>query len=168
MIIIGKDSFLNNTKIRIRGNNNTIEIGKRCHIGKECSFWVEGNNITIKLGNENTFTRMVHFCAQENYQEIIVGNDCMFSNTIIVRTSDSHPIFSENGERLNNPRSVVIGNHVWIAPGSKIFKGSIIHDGSVIGSNSLVTKEIPPKSLAVGQPAKVIKNNIVWTRDELF
>ena len=167
-IIVGKDSHLVDTIIRIRGNNNKIIFGEQCCVGKNCSFWMEGNDILIEIGNRSTFTENIHFCAQENNQKIVVGEDCMFSNTITVRTSDSHPIYDENGMRINPPNSVYIGNHIWIAPNSKVFKGAVIHDGAIIGSNTMVTKEIPAKSLAVGMPAKIVKSNVSWTREKLF
>lgn len=168
-ITIGKNSILGRCQIRIKGNNNSITFGEECSVGKNCSFWLEGNNIQIVIGDKTTFTHSVHFCAQEDNVTIQCGEDCMFSNTITVRTSDSHPIYDNaTRERINMAKSVFIGNHVWIAPGSKIMKGAIIHDGAIIGSNSMVTKEIPNNALAVGMPARVVKENISWTRDLLF
>ena len=112
---------------------------------------------------------MCNFTAQEDDMQIEVGKDCMFSNTIVVRTSDSHPIYKmETGERINQPKSVVIGDHVWIAPNAKIMKGAIIGAGSVIGSDTMVNKTIPSNCLAVGTPAKIVKENIYWTRKSLF
>ncbi len=167
-ITLGSNSFFHKTRIRIRGNNNRIIFGENCSIGSNCSFWMEGNNISIIIGDNTTFTHSVHFCAQEDNQQIIVGDDCMFSNTITVRTSDSHPIYNEVGIRINEPRSVYIGKHVWIAPGAKIMKGAKIMDGAIIGSNTFVTKEILENSLAVGSPAKVVKMNVHWTREQIF
>ena len=138
-------------------------------IGEDCSFWIEGNNITIHIGDLCTFTQKVHFCAQEDFSSIVIGNDCMFSNEIIVRTSDSHPIYDiDSGKRINHPANVVIGNHVWIAPSSKIMKGASIENNSIIGSNTMVTGVVPGNSLAVGSPSKVVKSNIKWTREKLF
>ncbi len=169
VINIYKDSFLNGVVIRIVGNNNTITFREGVTIGKNCSFWMEGNNISIDIGSFSSFVHTVHFCAQENNTKIIVGEDCMFSNNIIVRTSDSHPIYDlKSGKRINDPQNVLIGNHVWVAPNTKIFKGVKIGDNSIIGSNSLVTRHIPSSSLAVGTPAKVIKQDIMWTREALF
>lgn len=168
LIEIGEGTFLNNIKVRINESNNKIIIGKDCFIGKRCSFWMEGNNITIKIGSKTTFTHTVHFCAQEDNMEIHVGEDCMFSNNIIIRTSDSHPIYNKEEERINKPKSVFIGNHVWIAPNSKIMKGARIGDNSIIGSNTMVIKEVPCNCLAVGMPSKVVKEDIKWTRESLF
>jgi acetyltransferase-like isoleucine patch superfamily enzyme len=52
---------------------------------------------------------------------------------------------------------VIIGNNVWLGSRSIILKGVTIGDNSVIGAMSLVTKDIPPNSVAGGIPAKVIR-----------
>lgn len=52
----------------------------------------------------------------------------------------------------------IIEDNVWIGANCIIMKGVVIGEGSVIGANSVVTKDIPPYSIAVGMPAKVIKN----------
>lgn len=174
--IRGKDNkvyILERTKIdkaviHIRGNNNIITFGKNCFVGIGCSFWMEGNNIKIEIGDNCTFTQYNHFCAQEDNMSIVLGNDCMISNHVIIRTSDSHPIYNAEGEKTNEPGSVIIGNHVWIAPESKIFKGVHIGDGSIVGTCTLVTKDVGPNSLVVGMPAKVVKKNIHWTRTHIF
>ena len=70
--------------------------------------------------------------------------------------------------RINPPKSVVVGSHVWIAPNSKIMKGADIGDGAIIGSNTIVTKPVPANTLVVGAPAKVVKENVMWTREKLF
>ncbi len=50
-----------------------------------------------------------------------------------------------------------IGDHVWIGDGSMVLKGVSIGDNCIIGAGSVVTKSIPPFSLAVGNPARVLK-----------
>ncbi len=115
------------TEVRIRGNNNTIIIHENCVIGDRCSFWLEGNNIKIEVGANITFTNTVHLCAQEDNSEIIIGDDGMFSNSIIIRTSDSHPIYEiSTNKRINYSQNVHIGSHVWIAPNTKIMKGAVV------------------------------------------
>jgi acetyltransferase-like isoleucine patch superfamily enzyme len=168
-IEIKEGAYLAKPTIRIRGNNNKIVFGKNVTVGPQCSFWMEGSNNTIIIGDNTTFTCKVHFNAQEHNTDIIVGEDCMFSNTIIVRTSDSHPIYDmKSNSRINPAKSISIGDHVWIAPNTKIMKGAIIGDGSIIGSDSMVTKTIPSNCLAVGHPAKVVKENIKWTRENII
>lgn len=58
---------------------------------------------------------------------------------------------------LEYARPVTIGNDVWIATGVLVLPGVTIGDGSVIGAGSVVAKDIPPYSLAVGNPCRVIR-----------
>ena len=132
-------------------------------------FWIQGNNISIIIGEGSSFVFGIHFCAQQDNCRITIGKDCQFSNTITLRTSDSHPIYDLNtNKRVNSPKSITIGDHVWIAPQSLILKGVNIGNGSIIGSHSVVTHNVPANVLAVGMPAKVVKENVYWTRESLF
>lgn len=168
-VIIDAGCYLDNVVIHMIGNNNTIRFGKNVHIGPGCSFWTEGNNCKISIGENTTFTQMVHFNAQEDNSEIICGKDCMFSNTIIVRTSDSHAIIdTETHKRINPAKNVIIGDHVWIAPSTTIMKGANIGANTIIGSHTLVTKNIPSNVLAVGMPAKIVKEDITWSREDII
>lgn len=93
----------------------------------------------------------------------------MFSNKIIIRTSDSHPIYDiESNKRINPAKNIHIGNHVWIAPQSTIMKGVNIGDGAIIGSHTLVTKDVNNNSLVVGYPAREVKSKINWTREDII
>lgn len=168
-IVIGKDSSLTRTSFRIHGNNNLLLIEDHVTVGGGCSFWLEGNNNTIIVRSNTTFTQKVHINAQEHDIKIEIGEDCMLSNNIIIRTSDSHPIIDKNsGQRINFPKSVIIGKHVWIAPSTTIMKGVSVGDNSIIGSHSVVLHSVLSNCLAVGIPAKVVKENVTWTRDDVL
>jgi hypothetical protein len=52
---------------------------------------------------------------------------------------------------------VVIGNDVWIGTEAVIMSGVTIGDGAVIGARAVVAKDVPPYSIAVGNPARVVK-----------
>ena len=75
---------------------------------------------------------------------------------------------NHNIDRLDSPirfqgrssKGVTIGSDVWIGAGVKILDGAEIGDGCVIGANAVVIGEIPPFSVAVGIPAKVIKSRL--------
>ena len=67
-----------------------------------------------------------------------------------------------SGARVNPPRDVIIGEHVWIGQRSMILKGSHIEAGSIVGAGSIVTGHVPPNSLAVGNPARVIRSGVTW------
>lgn len=161
--------MIDNPLFHIVGNNNKITFEENCHVGPNCSFWLEGNNVQITIGKRTTFTNTVHVNAQEDNTSIEIGEDCMFSNHIIIRTSDSHAIYSnETNKRINPAKPIRIGNHVWIAPGSEVMKGVVVGDGCIIGSQTMVTKDVPANCLVVGRPARVVKENIRWTREDVI
>ena len=164
-VVIGERSVLDNVKIHIVGNNNRIVFGKNCTIAKNCSFWMEGSDIEIRIGDNCSIQYSTHFLAQEDNVRIILGDDCMFSNRITIRTSDSHSIIdNKTGKRINPSGNVVIGNHVWIAAQAIILKGTTIGDSCIIGTRSIVTKNIPSNCLAVGAPARIVKEDVTWDR----
>ena len=106
-----------------------------------------------------------YFAGQS--KNILIGSDCMFGNNLFIRNFTGHSMYDgQSKKRISNPESIIIGDHVWINMGSRIFRGSKIKSGTVIGANSFVTnKEIPEKCVVVGAPAKVIRENILWGRE---
>lgn len=168
-ISVGRNCNIDAADLRILGNNNKFIIGDNVVIGKDCSFWMEGNNLSITIGDDVTMTSSVHLLCQECNNQIVIGKDCMFANHISIRTSDSHPIYDTvSNQRTNHPKDVIIGGHVWIAPQVDVMKGVTIGSNSVIGTKTIVTKDVPDSCLAVGVPARVVKNSVVWTRERLF
>lgn len=163
-IIIGKNCHIKKSILLIRGNNNELTIGDNCSIGKDCSFWFIGNNSKIIIGNNTSFTLGVHLNVGEDNRKIMVGNNCMIANTIVIRTSDDHTIYDlETSQRLNPANDVIIADHVWIAPNTKIMKGAEIPFGCIIGSDSTISKKFEePNCLIVGRPGKIIRHNIGW------
>lgn len=166
-ITIGKGSLIHKMELYVRGKDNTVEIGKSCIIGHNCSIRIEGNGCNVSIGDGTTMTRDIHICVQEDGMSITIGKDCMFSNNIIVRTSDSHPIYKD-GQRINPPAPIVIGNHVWIAPETTILKGVVVGDNCILASKSLLTKSVAESCLVAGLPAKVVKTGVNWTRESLY
>lgn len=93
------------------------------------------------------------------FKSIEIGDGVKISENVTIRDSDNHTIIRE-GYEVSQP--VKIGNHVWIGLGAIILKGVTIGDGAVIAAGAVVTRDVPPKALAGGVPAKVIKENIEW------
>jgi acetyltransferase-like isoleucine patch superfamily enzyme len=92
----------------------------------------------------------------------------MFAREIMIRNNDGHIILDrETGEVLNKPEDIVIENNVWIGMRSVILKGSLVKSGSVIGAMSLVNKKFDEENILIaGVPAKKIRSNIEWRRED--
>jgi len=92
---------------------------------------------------------------------IEIGEGTMIAPNCTIMDSDFHALWPPE-ERRSNPaferdKSVIIGKNVWIGSQSVILKGVKIGDNSIIGARSVVTKDVPENSLAVGNPARIIK-----------
>ena len=96
-------------------------------------------------------------CKIRCHKEIIIGEDCAVSHDFTIMDSDAHEL---NGSRNTNP--IHIGNHVWIGTRVTILNGVSVGDGAVIAAGALVTKDVPPRTLVGGVPARVLKENVEW------
>lgn len=84
--------------------------------------------------------------------KVEIGNSCKIAWDVIIMDSDLHPI---EGKVLEN-KPVIIEDHVWIGCRAIILKGVRIGKGAIIAAGSVVTKDIPAYTIAVGVPARVI------------
>jgi acetyltransferase-like isoleucine patch superfamily enzyme len=165
-IIISKGATFFNTSIFIRGNNHQIFIGEDYRI-KGGSIWMEDNQCEIYI-SAKTSIGDAHIAATENGRKILLGEDCMLSKNIEIRTGDSHSIIDiTSGSRINDAKDVLIGNHVWIGAHAKILKGVTIGENSIIGINSVVTKNVPSNVICAGIPARVVRKGITWDRKRI-
>ncbi len=93
------------------------------------------------------------------HERIEIGRGCAISDNVCIADSDSH-IIDNNEAGMTAP--IVIEDHVWIAKNVTVLKGVTIGEGAIIGAGSVVTKSIPAHCLAVGNPARVIREEVKW------
>lgn len=165
-LIVGEYTTISNVRLVILGSNNIIKIGSGCGIEKGV-LWIEGSNNKIVLG-DRVKVMDASFAAVESNQSILVDDDCLFSYSVEIRTSDSHSIIDNiTKQRINKPQSVSIGKHVWVGAYTSILKGVRIGDNSIVGTRSIVTKDVPSNVVVAGAPARVIKTEVNWSYDHL-
>ena len=88
---------------------------------------------------------------------ITIGEDCMIGPNVQLLTP-THPIDPEpRRDKLEAAQPITIGDNVWLGGGVIVCPGVTIGDNSVIGAGSVVTKDIPANVVAVGNPARVIR-----------
>lgn len=97
--------------------------------------------------------------------KITIGKDNMWSYYNVVMDNDGHHIFDNNGVHINQNKEVVFGNHVWMGCRCLVLKGSLIGDGCVIASGSIIRKQMDVVDCILGGlgPA-LLKDNIKWNR----
>jgi acetyltransferase-like isoleucine patch superfamily enzyme len=89
--------------------------------------------------------------------KITIGNNVFIAPNVCIITEEHAMDVEQRLAGLEYTYPVTIGDNVWICAGAIILPGVTIGEGRVIGAGSVVTKNIPPKSLAVGNPCKVIR-----------
>lgn len=155
---VGKNSYIDKT-VSIYGWNH-IKVGNNTIIGE--SSWLNVNcrvkdcfHLTFGdycyIGRRNLFSsgRELKIC-----DFVMISNDCKFLGNNHVFSNPLQPYISTGS---TSEEIMVIGINVWIGAGVTVLGNVKIGHGSIIGAGSVVTKDIPPFSIAVGNPCKVIK-----------
>lgn len=134
-----------------------VSVGDDFICGFGCNIYI-GNNVSINLR-----------CTIIDCNKVVIGNNVLIAPGVQINTS-THPV--DPTERLNpdwEPGStqyrwrtyalpIVIEDNCWIGAGCIILPGVTIGAGSVIGAGSIVNRSIPPHSVAVGNPCRVIRS----------
>ncbi|HCA55915.1 MAG TPA: hypothetical protein DEO95_10685 [Ruminococcaceae bacterium] len=157
--------------IRVFGKGGVkVRIGKNCKSsGSSRLFIHDGGEFT--MGDGVSIGDNTKFSVSAN-NRITIGDDCMFSYDILVFSGDGHAIFDmTTGQRMNSyaitdPKgSITMGKHVWICAGVYILNRANIGNSCILGANATVKGDIPDYSIAAGNPARIVKSNVTWSRN---
>lgn len=111
---------------------------------------------TLTIGQGAANVGLTIMCAKE----ITIGNGVRIGRNVSIRDwNGPHVIINDT---YVNHAPVHIEDNVWLCTGCSIMPGVTVGRGSVIGAGAIVTKDVPPYSLVVGSPAKVVKSDIKW------
>jgi acetyltransferase-like isoleucine patch superfamily enzyme len=89
------------------------------------------------------------------HELVIIGNDCQIGQEVIVNDNDYHDLIDKRKTPPSRP--VILEDRVWLGARVIVLKGVRIGHDSVVAAGSLVSKDIPPCSLAMGSPARVVR-----------
>lgn len=164
---LGKDSKISRHIWLINPRN--IFIGKSCFIGPYSRLETYSNygniktNPVLNIGDNCSIQHAVHiYCVHS----VEIQKGCLIASGCMI-TDNNHGIDPEGdhyGCQPLNARPTLIKEEVWLGENVCVLSGSIIGKRSIIGSNSTVKGEIPDYSIAIGNPAKVVKTYNFNTR----
>lgn len=142
--------------VRIRNiGQNAIYLGDRVRLNRGADIKLHsGNGGCIKIGARTAIGP--YTCLSGRH--ISIGEDCLIAPHVGIFASShvlTDPIqpIREQGQSY---KGIVIENNCWLGSGVKVLDGVTIGQGSVVGAGAVVTKDIPPYSIAAGVPAKVM------------
>ena len=115
-------------------NGERIAIGVDCHIGERCYLWAGDDSGRIVIGD----------CVSLAPEVFITASDYQF---VLGRPFRNQP---------RRERDVRIGNDVWLGARVVVTAGVSIGEGCIVGAGAVVTRDLPPGSIAAGVPARVI------------
>jgi acetyltransferase-like isoleucine patch superfamily enzyme len=118
---------------KIRCHEGVVEIGAKTVIGQEC---------TISA-----------------YKRVRIGEQCVIADRAMFIDFDHGVVEVERPIRQQGiyTREVVVGSNVWIGYGACILRGVSVGDNSIIGTNSVVTKDVPANAVVAGVPARIVR-----------
>lgn len=87
---------------------------------------------------------------------ITIGDSCMMASSVYLTDADWHGIYDRT-DYIGKTEPITVGNNVWIGDSAVVCKGVTIGDNSIIGAGSVVTRDIPANTVAVGNPAKPVR-----------
>jgi acetyltransferase-like isoleucine patch superfamily enzyme len=120
-------------RTKIRCHEGSVEIGDKTVLGQEC---------TISA-----------------YRHVRIGEQCVIADRAMFIDFDHGVVEVERPIRQQGiyTRDVEVGSNVWIGYGACILRGVRVGDNAIIGTNSVVTKDVPANAVVGGVPAKVVR-----------
>ena len=147
--------------------DDQIWFGQRVSIGKDCWIWCHDDEDSgpvngkgkgfLSVGNDTYIGKRFH---ADCYAPVTIGNECLIADEVMILTSNHGMNAELEGSYVKQPfetGEVSIEEGCWIGSRVTILPGVKIGKKSVIGTNAVVTKNIPAYSIAVGIPARIVK-----------
>jgi acetyltransferase-like isoleucine patch superfamily enzyme len=131
-VLMGRWAWLGHGT-KVRAHEGVIEIGAKSVLGQECTL--------------------------SCYQHISIGRECIIADRTMMIDFDHGMVDTERAIRDQGiyKRDVTVGHNVWIGYGASLLRGVSVGDNAVIGTSSVVTRDIPDNAVAGGVPARVIR-----------
>jgi len=140
-------------ELQIIGTAN-VTWGEHCRFGKDVVLETQGDGV-IELGNNVRINQGTVIVA---HSRVSIANDCLIGEYCSIRDAN-HEI--KAGELIrtqgHSTAAIKIENDCWLGRGAVVLKGVTLHQGCVVGANSVVTKSLEKQVVAAGVPCKLIR-----------
>ena len=136
------------------GKDATVFMGRWSWLGHGCKLRAHEGSVSIGaksvLGQE---------CTISSYKHVSIGRECIVADRVMLIDFDHGMVEVERPIRNQGiyMREVNVGHNVWIGYGACILRGVTIGNNCVIGTSSVVTKDVPDNAVVGGVPARVIR-----------
>jgi len=144
------------------GPGVTLEIGKdaKVHLGRWS--WIgHGTKIRAHEGEVRIGAKTVlgQECTISSFQHVSIGRECIVADRVMLIDFDHGVVEVERPVREQGiyKRDVRVGHNVWMGYGACVLRGVRVGDNAIVGTSTVVTKDVPANAVVAGVPAKVLR-----------
>jgi acetyltransferase-like isoleucine patch superfamily enzyme len=136
------------------GRGATLRIGRWAWIGHGCKIRVHEGEVSI-----GAKTALGQECTISAFQRVEIGRECIVADRVMLIDFDHGVVEVERPIRLQGiyKRDVRVGCNVWIGYGACLLRGVSVGHNSIIGTNAVVTHDVPENAVVGGVPARVLR-----------
>jgi acetyltransferase-like isoleucine patch superfamily enzyme len=136
------------------GPGAVLELGRWSWLGHGCK--IRCHEGRVSLGDKSV---MGQECTISAYQHVSIGRECVIADRVMLIDFDHGSSEVERPIRLQGiyKRDVNVGNNVWIGYGACILRGVTVGDNAIVGTSSVVTKDVEANAVVGGVPARVLR-----------
>jgi acetyltransferase-like isoleucine patch superfamily enzyme len=144
------------------GRRLELETGRKGRIRFGRFVWIgDGSKIrchegVVEIGEK---TVMGQECTISAYQRVRIGEQCVVADRAMFIDFDHGVVEVERPIRVQGiyKRDIEVGSNVWIGYGACILRGVRVGDNSIVGTNAVVTKDVPANAVVAGVPARIVR-----------
>jgi len=134
--------------------NTRLTFGDSVYLYRDVGLFLDREGASIHIGDGTGINRRTEIISEVG---VTIGAYCMLGWDVLVTDTDYHHI-----DHAPERAPVTIGDYVWIAARAAVMKGVTIGDGAIVAAGALVTKDVPPRTLVAGVPARAIRSDVTW------
>jgi acetyltransferase-like isoleucine patch superfamily enzyme len=132
----------------------TVRFGKFCWVGDGTK--IRSHEGAVEIGAKTVFGQE---CTISSYKRVRIGEQCVIADRAMFIDFDHGVTEVEKPIRSQGiyKRELIVGSNVWIGYNACFLRGIRVGDNSIVGTNSVVTKDVPANAVVAGVPARVIR-----------
>ena len=136
------------------GREATVHLGRWSWIGHGCK--IRAHEGEVRIGAKSVLGQE---CTISAFQHVSIGRECIVADRVMLIDFDHGVVETERPIREQGiyKRDVRVGHNCWIGYGACILRGARVGDNVIIGTSSVVTKDVADNAVVAGAPARLLR-----------
>ena len=136
------------------GRDARLYLGRWSWIGHGCK--IRAHEGEVRIGAK---TVLGQECTISAFQHISIGRECIVADRVMLIDFDHGVVETERAIREQGiyKRDVRVGHNVWVGYGASFLRGVTVGDNAIVGTSSVVTKDVPANAVVAGAPARLLR-----------